>query len=386
MKRIRIHAWIAALALLVCGIASAGPKADIEVMTQNQYLGADLTAIISEDPAEVNAAMIAALIDVANNNYPERVQALADSILDRKPHLVALQEVFAFNCLDPFGTNHCDLFAGAFNDHLIETVAALDDQYQVAAVVQNLTLAPPVLPFPGIPLVIDPALPAVFIQVIDRDVILARADIDTRTVDFDCARQSIDGCNYMAVAPVEIAGVPFNIERGFVAVDATIGGNEYRFVNTHLEVKLLGGDPDSAILQPAQATELWAAILRVLDPTQRLIVAGDFNSSPVDMSPIGVPTAYQQLRNGVLINGAPLPFGLADVWNLRPGKPPGFTCCELADLSNAPSQHHERVDIVFTYPAPTRVKANVLDNDVEDKTLSGLWPSDHASVSGRLWY
>lgn len=140
---------------------------------------------------------------------------------------------------------------------------------------------------------------------------------------------------------------------------------------------------------PLQATELWLAILDEdgFDTTRRLLVAGDFNSSPVNVLPGGVPTAYQQLTNGTLINGDPLPFGLTDTWNLRPGKPPGLACCELADLSNAPSVHDERVDIVFAYPAPAgRVKANVLDTDVGDKTLSGLWLSDHASVSVELTY
>jgi endonuclease/exonuclease/phosphatase family metal-dependent hydrolase len=189
------------------------------------------------------------------------------------------------------------------------------------------------------------------------------------------------------VAPVSVAGIPINIERGFVGVDATIGGADYRFINTHLEVKLLGGNLATAILQPAQATELWLAILGNFDPQKRLLVAGDFNSSPADVSPIGVPTAYQQLVNGVLINGSMLPFKLADIWTQRPGKPAGLTCCELADLSNAPSQHEERIDIVFAFPSPDgKVKANVLNADVDDKTASGLWPSDHASLSAELTY
>lgn len=395
MKSTKIYkapAAVAAIALFACGAAFAGSKADIHVMTQNQYLGADLGPIIAADtPEAVNAAMIQALIDVSNNNYPERVQALAESILDKKPHLVALQEMFAFRCIDPLDTGLCGLFSNAFNDHLELTMAALGDRYKVAAQIQNLTLAPPVLPaeWLGIPVFLDQAAPPVFIQVIDRDVILARADVDTTPVEFICPKPSVDGCNYVAVAPVSIGGIPINIERGFVGVDATIGGADYRFINTHLEVKLLGGNPQSAFLQPSQATELWLAILNeeVFDPTRRLLVAGDFNSSPVDVLPGGVPTAYQQLTNGVLINGAVLPFRLTDTWYLRPGKPPGLTCCELADLSNAPSIHDERVDIVFAYPAPAgKIKANVLNTDVGDKTLSGLWPSDHASVSVELTY
>jgi len=390
MKTTTTLSVVTAFALLVCGTALAGSKADIHVMTQNQYLGADLDPIITaETPAAVNAAMIQALIDVSNNNFPERVQALADSILDKQPHLVALQEVFAFNCLDPFGTGLCALFANAFNDHLALTMAALGDRYYVAAEVQNLTLAPPILPLPGIPVILDPEAPPIFVQVIDRDVILARMDIETAAVEFNCLRPSGDGCNYNAVAPVSVAGLPINIERGFVGVDVSVNGVDYRFINTHLEVKLLGGNLAAAVLQPAQATELWLAILdsNVFDPTKRLLVAGDFNSSPVDLSPIGVPTAYQQLANGVLIDGTPLPFGLTDAWNLRPGKPAGFTCCELADLSNAPSMHYERIDLVFAFPAPQgKVKANVLDAEISDKTLSGLWPSDHASVSVELNY
>ena len=390
MKTIKTMTAFAAITLLVSGAAFAKSKADIHVMTQNQYLGANLGPIITADsPAAVNAAMIKALIDVSNNNFPERVQALADSISDEQPHLVALQEVFAFSCEDPYGTNLCGQFPNAFNDHLALTMDALGDQYRVAAVVQNLTLAPPVLPFPGIPLFLDPSAPPVFIQVIDRDVILARADVETSPLEFNCQRPSLDGCNYNAVAPVSIAGIPINIERGFVGVDVSIGNEDYRFINTHLEVKLLGGNLATAILQPAQATELWLALLdsEVFDPAKRLLVAGDFNSSAFDVSPIGVPTAYQQLANGMLINGSQLPFGLTDVWKLRPGKPDGFTCCELADLSNAPSLHDERIDIVFAFPAPAgKVKAKVLDAEVEDKTLSGLWPTDHASVSAELNY
>lgn len=388
MKTAKILVAITATLSLLSGTAFAGSKADIHVLTQNQYLGADLGPIITaETPEAVNAAMIQALIDVSNNNYPERVQALAGSILDKSPHLVALQEVYAFNCLDPYGTGFCAPFANAFNDHLALTMAALGNRYTVAAEVQNLTLAPPILPLPGIPLFLDPQAPPVFIQVIDRDVILARSDVVATPVDFDCQRPSVNGCNYNAVAPVSVAGIPINIERGFVGVDATVEGADYRFVNTHLEVKLLGDNLATAILQPAQATELWLAILGTFEPQKRLLVAGDFNSSPADVSPIGVLTAYQQLTSGRALDGSPLGISLTDTWTLRPGKPDGFTCCEVADLSNAPSQHDERVDIVFAFPSPAnRVKANVLDADVVDKTLSGLWPSDHSSVSVELTY
>ena len=382
-------ALLGAMAFLVCGAALAGSKADIVVMTQNQYLGADLNPIIAaDDPAVANAEMINALIVLSNNNFAERVEALGESILDKQPHLVALQEVFTFACRDPYQTGYCALFPNAFNDHLAATMNVLGDEYYVAAEVQNLTLAPPVLPTPGVPLFLDPYYP-VFISVIDQDVILARADVATEIVEFECGlKPSGDGCNYNNVAPAAVGPFGFLIERGFVGVDATINGANYRFVNTHLETKQLGDSIPSLYLQPAQASELWGALLHpdVFDPSRRLIVTGDFNSSPVDVPPPGAVTAYQQLVGGMTIYGTQLPFAFTDTWYMRPGEPDGFTCCELEDLSNASSMHDERIDIVFAFPAPQKVKSNVLDAETDDKTLSGLWPSDHASVSAELTY
>ena len=401
MKMFKTLSVVAALALLATNGAVARPKADIKVMTQNQYLGADLTPIIEADPgAAFNAAVITALIEIGNNNIPARAEALAESIRGKKPHLVALQEMYAFECED-FGSGQCRTFQAAFNDHLELTMAALDGQYEIAAVVQNLTLPPAGLPIPGIPVFLAAnSPPAFFVRVIDRDVILRRADIDTTTVAFPCGegRVSLDGCNFVQVAktpfPNPVGGEPIevNIERGFVGVDANIGDDSYRFINTHLEVRNLGDNPAAPAIQAIQASELWGAILESFVPGQRLLVAGDFNSSPVDAAlPFPIPGGvlhrpYQQFTNATLFHGVPLPFPLTDIWNLRPGKPDGFTCCELADLSNAVSRHHERIDIVFAFPAPASVKANVLATEQGDKTLSGHWPSDHASVSAELAY
>ena len=377
MRTKELGALVALVALFACGTTLAGSKADIVVMTQNQYLGADLTPIIAaEDATAANAAIIEALTTVSNNNYQERVVALAETIQDKKPHLVALQEMFSFDCLDPYQTGICALFPNAFSDHLAATMAALGDDYEVAAVLQNLTLPPAGFPYPGIPIQLSPTGLPVFILVVDRDVILARSDVDTSIVDFDCARKSIDGCNYNVVAPADLAGFPINIERGFVGVDATVNGVDYRFINTHLEVQHLTSDPASIYFQTVQASELLNAIFDVdtFDPTKRHVVAGDFNSSPADVSEIGQPTAYEQMA-----------MFFTDIWQPGQGKS-GFTCCELADLSNSPSQHDERIDLVFTLPAPSKSKAKVLGSKVKDKTLSGLWPSDHGSVSAELSY
>ncbi len=384
------------LALHATNSLAARTKADIKVMTQNQYLGADLGPIVSATtPEDYAVAITTVLQSIAANNFPERAQALAQSISDRQPHLVALQEVYAFGCIDP-GTGACAIFDGAFNDHLELTLAALGAQgsdYYVAAEVQNITLPTPImesLGIPGLPVFLNAdAIPDLFITVIDRDVILARGDIDAAIVNYACGKPSLDGCNFQNVAVANTLAGPISIERGYVAVDVIVGGDEYRFVNTHLEVQFPDpNDPASSGLQAVQATELNFALATQPsgNPQSRLIVAGDINSSPTDpvFGPIHPP--YTQFVTGADYVGNHSFQPLTDTWDLRPGKPDGFTCCEAGDLANTQSSHNERIDVILAYPAPATVKANVMDAEESDKTASGLWPSDHASVIAELSY
>lgn len=383
-------------------VAADSAKAKIRVMTQNQYLGADLAPIVeAETPGEFNTAVIVALSDVAANNYPERVQSLAATIANRSPHFVGLQEMFAFGCTPISFTipDPCATFGSAFNDHLTATLTALDGlgvNYYEAATVKNLSLdfvfpgPTSVFGIPGIPVFLDfDFLPDIFVTVIDRDVILARSDIIATPTPFICAKPSMNGCNYVNVAGTSVAGVPINIERGFVAVDATVKGDEYRFVNTHLEVRL--PDPDDPLsmgLQALQATELLTTLTLQPEPADsRLIVVGDFNSDPTDVPPIPFLIPYQQFVQGKAINTTPISSPYSDTWLLRPQDEAGLTCCEDGDLLNATSVHERRVDLIFSKSQPDKVVASkVLNTKPDDKTPSGLWPSDHATVDAHLEY
>jgi hypothetical protein len=154
MKKI-LQTTLGLLLAFACLSANAGnDKADIKIMTQNQYLGANLGPIIAADTNEKYAAAIVGVLQsVAANNFVERVQSLAESIADRRPHLVALQEVYAFECIDA-GYGACAFFQGAFNDHLALTTAALEDhgaEYYVAAELQNLTIPTPFMESVGLP-------------------------------------------------------------------------------------------------------------------------------------------------------------------------------------------------------------------------------------------
>jgi len=360
-------------------VLQSGFAADIEVMTQNQYLGADLTPVITASSQnEFNTAVIDALKQVTGNNTPARIEALARLIAKRKPDLVGLQEVYAFGCLDPYETGACTdpEIAGAFDDHLALTLEALNGAYETAAMVVNLNL-PGNLNVPGIPFYLNGSSLPAFLTILDRDVILKRHGVESSVVDFGeaCFQPSADGCNYMYVASVSIpidGGIPVNIERGYVGVDATIGGKDYRFVNTHLEVK---DPPVPPELQAAQAQEL-ISVLGTTTPAERsLVVVGDMNSSPADTW-LGTP--YSQY----------LASGFTDAWTMRPGKVEGLTCCQLEDLSNHKSLLYERVDLILTMEPTEKIKkARVLGDKVSTKTPphgKGLWASDHGSVAAGI--
>ena len=81
---------LAATALAAAGAASS---ADVEVMTQNQYVGTDLIALVTEP--DFNAAVVDALKNRAESRPAERAKALAALIANRKPALVGLQEVYS---------------------------------------------------------------------------------------------------------------------------------------------------------------------------------------------------------------------------------------------------------------------------------------------------
>lgn len=362
--------------------------ADIRLMTQNQYLGADLAAIVAAPDAEAfNAAVVAALQKVAANIPAERMKALAADIAKEQPALVGLQEVYQFQCIDlvqpAISRTGCSdpSIAAAFSDHLQATLDALNGNYVEKATVVNLNI-------PGVPFFIN-GIPAL-VSVVDRDVILARNGVDATPVDYTafqsagvCLKPSADGCNYSFVIVANSALGPISLERGFVAVDATVNGKAYRMVNTHLELQFPDQtNPLSEVFQAAQAGELLQVLVNTTPLDRSLVVVGDMNSSPDHpaIPGLGILTPYKQF----------IEAGFTDIWQLRPGGLPGYTCCQLEDLSNRQSALYERDDLIFSLDIPSGVKnTRVVGATVSDKTPPsglGLWPSDHASVTADLQF
>ena len=386
--------YLSALACLVgsAGMASAAPPpaavGDIDVMTQNQYIGGDVLPIIgaiSADPAVFNAAVVHVIETVAANRTAARVAAMAGEIAARKPHLVGLQEVWDVECIPAMpelnGYPCTDpALAAAWGDHLALTQQALGSAYYVAAVVENFKVNS-FGPYPGIPFTYN-GVPA-FVTVLDRDVILARSDVTaTPFTAYPCNHPSVDGCNYDVDIPLPELGT--SVKRSFVMVDATVNGHAYRFVNTHLETEQSANIP--GFIQSAEAAQLAGTVLAVTPPGMRLIVVGDTNSDPSDPSPFNpytkdyVPTPYWIFADA----------GFNDAWLGRPGNVAGLSCCQLEDLSNRVSVLGRRVDLILTREMPRKVKdARLIGEVAADRLMPhgrGLWPSDHASVAAKLGY
>ncbi len=372
MKRICLV--LAVISVFGYQISSA---ADLKVMTQNQYLGADLSPLYSaQTGAELNAAVIAALHQVAENRPFQRIARMGAEIVRESPDLVGLQEVTLFACKDvgraELGAGcHDPSIAAAFVDHLAATLAVLDGNYELAAVVDNLGVILPVF--------VNGKF--ILVAVLDRDVILARQGLSAQpAVLCETPSASGQGCNYQTMLSVPTPIGPIAIKRGYVGVDATIDGKQYRFVTTHLEEKF--DDPSANLIQIGQAAELLQSILpgQQVAAAPGLVVVGDMNSSPVDPMALGNPTPYMQFVDA----------GFTDVWKFRRGDAPGLTCCQNADLRNVKSALYERIDMIFSSELPNSVEyARLVGATILEKTfpiLHGLWPSDHAGVSAELGF
>ena len=375
------------LASIVCsagviGTASAGPPSsmDVQVMTQNQYVGANLfpliPALASGDAGVINSTLVGIIGTVAANRTVDRTSALSREILERNPDFVGIQEAWVIWC-EPIDQAPCTNpeFKGAWGDHLVQTEAMLAGAYTKAAYIENFEFGYPFWDSQG---------NVGFAYVLDRDAVFVRNGIEYSLPvpgsGYPCLRPFLEGsaCTFNVNTPLDFNGdgtPEAEILHGFMVVDATVRGKPFRFVNTHLENGYVDGFP--GVIQSAQAVQILQATAAT--PAERtLIIVGDMNSDPSDAvdpaSPIPA-TPY------MVFAGA----GLFDVWLYRPGDVLGLTCCQAEDLMNRASMLTRRVDLILTREEPRTVKNARLIGTVAADRLGppgrSLWPTDHASVA-----
>ncbi|MCY7484582.1 hypothetical protein M5X00_30820 [Paenibacillus alvei] len=75
--------------------------------------------------------------------------------------------------------------------------------------------------------------------------------------------------------------------------------------------------------------------------------------------------------------------GFYDTWE-EVGKGNGFTFCQDADLLNDQSSLFARIDYILFKNGWMPVKADNVGEKQQDRTDTGLWPSDHAGVTATL--
>jgi endonuclease/exonuclease/phosphatase family metal-dependent hydrolase len=137
-------------------------------------------------------------------------------------------------------------------------------------------------------------------------------------------------------------------------------GERFRVVATHLEAF-------HDQVQMAQAAELLSGPLGSDLP---VVLACDCNT-PGDGSGSGT---YAML----------LGAGLSDPWSELHPDDPGYTCCQPQMLDNPVSTLSERIDFVFYRGDISAQRVQLVGDDPDDRTPTGLWPSDHAGVVARL--
>jgi endonuclease/exonuclease/phosphatase family metal-dependent hydrolase len=315
-------------------------------MTWNIYQGADLSPLFNATtPSEFVTAVGSAYNRIQATNFVERADSITEEIQKTGPDLIGLQEVILLRTQIPSDgpATPATNISLDYLKILVDILAERGLIYEPVVVQNGTDIEVPGLISTGV----------VDIRLTDRDVILARADRDFTL-------SNSNGAQFSAKLPLTTPFGPISIPRSWVSVDVTFdNGDKVRVVSTHLE-------PLSPIIQGLQADELLNGPGNTHLP---VALIGDFNSNADE---IGSPT-YTKLKNADFI----------DAWSLK-GKGNGFTCCQADDLLNQNSSLTERSDLVMFQDNFEVKNIENVGNSQKDRTISGLWPSDHAGIVASL--
>lgn len=328
------------------GVQGSGAGPTVTVMTRNLYLGADLLAAVpATNEAELEKAVAGIFSQVQYTDFPARAKLLAREIATAAPVLVGLQEAplwFSGPLRDPAPATRVEY---DFIEILRTELAAIGAPYDLVGAQPETDIEAPA----GAPYSRD-------IRMLNRDAILVQAGADVRL-------SNVRSGSFLTMLPLPAGGRLFVSRRGWISVDAIVASHSFRFVATHLEAY-------QSLMRSAQALELFAgAILGA--PSGKVVLVGDFNSGP-DQPELQNRLTFDLLKG----------LGLTDTWAaVNPGDP-GFTSSFGPRLEEPTLEH--RIDHVMTLGGIRATASKVTGNDPNEKTPSGLWPSDHAGVVATL--
>ena len=390
-----IFGLIVILSLLVIPISSssAGNGPQIKAMTRNLYLGADIFKVVEaaqdnpDDPLAVPIAVSELYHTMLFTNFWARAEAIADEIEEKNPDVIGLQEVSKYFKQTP---------SDFINDGEEQASFVVIDFYQVL----NDAL-------------LDRGLHYKEFEQENADIELPMLDLkspnffsDVRMVDRDMVLVKDDGYNPQEVLIkkydnnlfINLSDMELTFNRGFLIIDVNVDDQDFRFVNTHLEVR---GEPGSPfrLYQYLQMAELLTTLRElpdILEIEERpIIMVGDFNSSPEDEQgvfnhPVYGPTSYTPPY--MLALGA----GYLDAWTKQNNYGDGFTSGFDEYVSDPYAELTSRIDLIFVDPLELEIKkvnCDVVGDEVSDMVpnpllpeVLRLWPSDHAGVVGEIRY
>ena len=318
----------------------------LTLMTWNIYQGANQSSIFTATtPSEFVTAVGSAYNRIQATNFIERADSIAEKIQEIRPDLIGLQEVILLRTQIPsdgYATSATNI-SFDYLEILIDALTKRGLIYEPVVVQASTDIEVPGVTSTGL----------MDIRFTDRDVLLAQANTNFTL-------SNINGTQFVAKLPLTTPFGTSNILRSWVSVDVSFdNGDKVRVVSTHLEAL-------SPVIQELQADELidWSGNTHL-----PIIFIGDFNSNAVGT---GTKT-YTKLKDVDFI----------DAWSLK-GKGTSFTCCQADDLLNQNSSLTERIDLVM-FRGNFEVKdIGIVGNSQNDRTISGLWPSDHAGVVANL--
>ena len=335
----------AILILLVLAFAllaepAAAAKPELTVMTRNVYLGGNIAGPIPAPNREEFERRASALwAAVQTTDFPPARSCSRARSSSAGPSVIGLQEVALWRR----GPKDGDATqpTTVVYDFLKSLKGRLGPGYKITSVQEEADLEAPIADGYDVRLTM-------------RDVVIVRTRVKVR-------RKL--GANYKAVLAVPTAIGTLDSTRGWVGADLSLQGKRFRFLNTHLEAF-------SDDYRLRQAKEL----LRPRGPLHgqpRVIITGDINSDPTGATGAN-PAVYRRF----------IAAGLKDTWlSLKPLRP-GFSCCfkteTIMDPPPAPFDH--RVDHVFAKGKIGVLAGWVVGNDPDNRTASGLWPSDHGGA------
>ena len=370
---VAVLAGAIALALLALPAGAQAQANQVNVMTRNLYLGADLTpAIAAKSTKEFVEANGKILRDVTANDFPLRAKGLAKEILKKKPDLVGLQEVALWRTgppsLEPLlGTAGATATTVRY-DYLKELLAQLNKgkkRYRVAVVQQEFDFEAPAdenqVPNDGPNGLIKDA--EINGRLTMRDVILVRLGSGVVT-------SHPQKGNFQNMLTVQLSGVEVKVLRGWTALDAKVrGSKKFRFVNTHLEAF-----DDSSQVPSIRALQAGELVAKGGPATTSLpvVLVGDLNSDDNTVEG-GDRQAYQALvKAGMRERSTAKPLG----------------CCLKSSLlavgaGGSVADFDHQVDHVMTRD-PKKVKL-ITSAVTGRQPVNGFWDSDHAGLYSALW-